>query len=130
MLREPVSVRSADPPPEILLVDDDATFCDTLRMLLDGEGFTVVTERTLVGATNYLSSAQPDLLITDIRLDDGNGWNVAKYANQQYPMLPIVVVTGFCASRDDAEAEYARVPVFLKPFDPEDLLAYIRVRHL
>ena len=41
-------------------------------------------------------------------------------------MLPIVVVTGFSRACDDADADYARVPVFLKPFDPEDLLAYIR----
>ena len=126
LLTQPVSVESAGSRPEILLVDDDATFCATLGALLVVEGFSVFTERTLAGATRYLTTSRPDVLITDLALDDDNGWDVAKYAQQRYPMLPIVVVTGFAGAFADVSADRARLPVFVKPFDPDDLLAYIR----
>jgi CheY-like chemotaxis protein len=125
-LAQPAGEPAADRKRQILLVDDDSGFADTLAALLHLEGFAVVTETTVAGAAAYLSDSSPDVLITDIRLKNGDGWALAKYAKRRDPTLKVIVVTGFSAACDEGDAEYWRLPVFLKPFDPDDLLAYIR----
>ena len=110
---------------EILLVDDDAGFVETFGLLLEQEGFAVTAECTYATAVQHLSSHAPDVLITDIRLGSGSGWELAKYAKRHQPALPVIVVTSWCDAFE-AEVEYFHTPVFLKPVEPNDLLAYLR----
>jgi len=110
---------------EVLLVDDDLGFVETFGALLEREGFAVIAECTYATAVQYLSSHTPDLLITDIRLGAASGWELAKYAKRHQPALPVIVVTAWCDAFE-AEVEYFHTPVFLKPFEPDDLLAYLR----
>ena len=110
---------------EVLLVDDDAGFVETLRALLEREGLAVIAKGTYATAVQYLSSHSPDVLITDIRLGSASGWDLAKYAKRLRPELPVIVVTAWC-SAFEAEVEYFDLPVFLKPFEPGDLLTYLR----
>jgi DNA-binding NtrC family response regulator len=112
---------------EVVLVDDDADFALMLGTLLSQEGYSVVTELTYSGAAQYLATHTPDILITDIRLgqEKENGWQLAKQARAQQPNLQVIVVTGL-ANHLDADAEYWRLPVFLKPFDPDHLFTYLR----
>jgi DNA-binding response OmpR family regulator len=110
---------------EVVLVDDDADFAQMLGALLSQEGYSVVTELTYSGAVQYLATHTPDILITDIRLGKENGWQLAKQARAHQPNLQVIVVTGL-ANHLDADAEYWRLPVFLKPFDPDHLFTYLR----
>ena len=110
--------------PQVLLVDDDVTFVQTCGALLRLHGYEVIAEFTLKAGLRYLSSHTPDVLITDLRLGDGDGWELAEYATRHQPKLPVVVVTG-TAYVLETEDRYGRIPVFLKPFDPEDLLRYL-----
>jgi CheY-like chemotaxis protein/ribosomal protein L37AE/L43A len=114
--------------PAVLLVDDDRGFADTLGLLLDYEGFAVTTTSTVAGAAEYMVAGKRDFLITDVRLQHGNGWALAKDARRADPALNVIVVTGFSADSCDGEEEYWGLPVFLKPFDPDDLVAYMRTR--
>ncbi len=109
---------------EVLLVDDDVTFVETFGALLRLHGYAVIAEFTLPAALRYLSSHTPDVLITDLRLEDGDGWRLADYATVHQPTLPVVVVTG-AAYVMETEEHYGRIPVFLKPFDPDALLRYL-----
>ncbi len=113
-------------PREIVLVDDDLGFVETFGALLRHEGYSVIPQFTLAGALKYLSTHSPDILITDVRLGAQNGWQLAKYAAQHRPDLRVIVVTAL-ADHLDAEVEYWRLPVFLKPFDPDDLLSHLRM---
>jgi DNA-binding NtrC family response regulator len=110
---------------EVVLVDDDLGFVETFGALLRHEGYSVATEFTLSGALRYLTNHTPDVLITDVRLGSQNGWQLAKYATQHHPELRVIVVTAL-ADHMDAEAEYWHLPVFLKPFDPDELLKHLR----
>jgi DNA-binding NtrC family response regulator len=110
--------------PEALLVDDDVTFVETFGALLRLHGYDVIAEFALQPALRYLSSHTPDVLITDLRLADGDGWALARYARVHQPKLPIVVVTG-TAYVMETEDCYGRIPVFLKPFDPDALLRHL-----
>ena len=81
------------PAREVVLVDDDLGFVETLGALLRYEGYSVVTEHTFSGALSYLTSHTPDVLITDIGLGSQNGWLLAKRAAQNQPNLQVIVVT-------------------------------------
>ncbi|MGH9370528.1 MAG: response regulator [Vicinamibacterales bacterium] len=115
------------PTREVVLVDDDPGFVETLGALLRFEGYSVVTELTFSAALQYLSRHKADVLITDVSLGakTGNGWQLAKYATRHQPGLRVIVVTAL-ADHLDADIEYWRLPVFLKPFDPDQLLEHLR----
>ena len=112
-----------------MLVDDDPGFVETFGALLRHEGYNVRIEQTVPGALQYLSRHEPDILITDVRLGGSqNGWQLAKYATERHPRLRVIVVTAL-ADHADAELEYWQLPVFLKPFDPDELLRHLRSTH-
>ena len=113
------------PARQVVLVDDDPGFVETLGALLRYEGYSVVTEHTFSGALSYLTNHKPDVLITDIGLGSQNGWQLAKRAAQHQPNLQVIVVTAL-ADHLDADLEYWRLPVFLKPFDPDQLISHLR----
>jgi DNA-binding response OmpR family regulator len=109
---------------EILLVDDDVAFVETMGALMRASGYVVIAEYSHAAAMKYLSTHTPDALITDLRLGDGEGWNLAEFARLHQPFLPIVIVTGWSYVVPSGEA-FEQVPVFLKPFDPNVLLDYL-----
>jgi DNA-binding NtrC family response regulator len=110
---------------QVLLVDDDAAFTSTFGALLAGEGFTVIVTATCDDAIRELRRRPPHVLITDLRVGDANGWDVARFAQRHRPDLPVIVVTGW---PEDAGDECARVcaPVFTKPFKPDELLHHVK----
>jgi DNA-binding NtrC family response regulator len=113
---------------EVLLVDDDPGFVETLTHLLRLEGYTVIAASTFDAAVQSLGASSPDVLITDIALGRSNGWGLVRYANHRHPGLHVIVITGD-ADLFNAKWEYFRTPVFLKPFDPDALFKYLR-RHV
>jgi CheY-like chemotaxis protein len=84
-----------------------------------------VAEATWFGAFRYLRHHLPDILITDVRIGGANGWELATYAKRRRPKMPVVIVTGSASGRDQEEDRWG-LPVFLKPFEPDDLLGYLR----
>ena len=120
--------RKGSSAPEALLIDDDPGFVETLAMLLQLEGYTVISKSTIEAAVQYLDASTPDVLITDIAVGQSNGWELVRYAKQRNPDLHVVVVTGD-ADLFAAKWEYFQTPVFLKPFDPVELFDHIR-QHL
>lgn len=110
---------------EVVLVDDDECFVETLGALLREEGYSVVAEPTVSGALDYLAGHTPDVLITDVRLGDQNGWALAKYVTAHQPDVRVIIVTGM-ADQSDGELEYWTLPLFLKPFDADQLIEHLR----
>jgi DNA-binding NarL/FixJ family response regulator len=83
----------------ILIVDDHAPFRSFARALLRAEGFDVVGEAgDAASAVEAVARLQPELVLLDVRLPDGDGFEVAgRIASQPQP--PVVVL---CSSRDAA----------------------------
>jgi CheY-like chemotaxis protein len=110
---------------EIVLVDDNYGFLTTLGAFLRREGYAVVAEDTWFSAVHYLRHHMPNILITDVRIGNANGWELAAYAKRRHPQMPVVMVTGFEGEQDHAANPWG-LPVFLKPFDADDLLGHVR----
>jgi len=62
--------------PHALVVDDDVDAAASLRALIAGEHFTVAMAHTLRDARRQISLQQPDILLLDLRLPDGNGMDL------------------------------------------------------
>ena len=83
---------------EILLVDDDRDIRDSLRIILENNGYTVRLASNGKEALEALKKALPGLMILDIMMStDTEGFDLA-YALKQEPEfenLPIIILTGF-----------------------------------
>jgi len=109
----------------VLLVEDDASVQETLRRWLAESGRAVVACRTFHEAKAYLTFNTPDLLITDIRLQEYNGLQLVVHMGGKRPDASCLVITGHDdpVLRKDAELLHARYLV--KPIKRSDFLAEI-----
>lgn len=62
--------------PHALVVDDDHDSAESLRALIAGERFTVAVAHNLRDARRQIALQQPDILLLDLRLPDGNGMDL------------------------------------------------------
>lgn len=79
----------------ILLVDDDRHILDSMAWWLSEKGFLVEKASDIATATARLQQQSFDLLISDIRLGHGDGFELLSYARQNSPQTTVILVTGF-----------------------------------
>ena len=106
----------------IFLVENHQDTLKYLKMYLEALGHSVRTARTMKAALEAIPSEQCDVLISDIGLPDGSGWDLLKQARFAQPVYA-VAISGFGAAHDferSRDAGFRRHLV--KPFVPEDLL--------
>ncbi|MDE7131044.1 MAG: response regulator transcription factor [Lachnospiraceae bacterium] len=80
---------------KILLLEDDIGLIDGLEYSLQKNGFDIETVRTVSDALNSAidQSSHYDLLILDITLPDGTGFEVCEKVRQQNKQIPIIFLT-------------------------------------
>ena len=110
----------------ILVVDDD----ETIRMLLSRffEMQNYVAETAADGETALqLVRSQPfDVIFVDFQMPGITGLEFTTQVRQQYPNLPIALITGVAHRLTDADLEQAGVTkLFTKPFDLDDLSEWL-----
>jgi two-component system response regulator FixJ len=80
--------------PIIFVVDDDEAVRDSLRILLEVEGYRV---ETFASATDFLETcdlARPGCLLADVRMPDMSGLDLQEVLNQRRAGLPVIIMTG------------------------------------
>jgi CheY-like chemotaxis protein len=111
----------------VLVVDDDPFVGATACRILERYGMRTVLVPTVREALAELS--QPaDAMVVDIRLPDGNGWELIDKvrASATHAHMPMVVMTGLLDSADVLNRAYDLKCEYLgKPFAPEALIAKI-----
>jgi two-component system chemotaxis response regulator CheY len=110
----------------ILIVDDDESIRQIVRMCLTDEGYEVFEAPNGQAALNRLAAAQPDLILLDLRMPVMDGWEFARqYGRLPGPHAPIVAfVAALNADTESADLEPAGI--IAKPFDLDDLLETVR----
>jgi two-component system response regulator GlrR len=112
--------------PRLLLVDDDADLLRLLSMRLDASGYRVSTADGLQAARTRLGVERFDLVLSDVRLPDGDGLALFEDIRRQHPALPVILLTAHGTIPDAVEATSRGVAGYLtKPFDSHTLLARI-----
>ncbi|NOQ93279.1 MAG: response regulator [Methylophaga sp.] len=76
-----------------LIIDDEPDILELLTMTLSGMSIDCVTAENLEQAKQALKQHHFDLCLTDMRLPDGNGLDFVKILQQEYPDLPVAVIT-------------------------------------
>ncbi len=79
----------------ILVVDDDIHILELLSRQLKGLDYHVYKAISVKEALYILKDSVIDLLITDIQMPEVDGLQLLKYANEHYPLMPKLVVTGY-----------------------------------
>jgi DNA-binding response OmpR family regulator len=110
---------------DVLVVEDEPDLVATYERLLHRHGYRVVSTGSRAVGLAAIRSRRPLLLITDLRLPDGDGLDVVRAARALPTPTPVIVVTGFGASR--AAAMAAGATAFLtKPFSTETFSKLVR----
>jgi len=116
--------RQADPP--ILIVEDKDSLRTMLRHALAAQGHTVVEARDQREAEAALAASHPAVVLSDLRLTEGDGFGVLRAAKELDPALPVIVMTAFGSIQDAVAAMKEGALDFLaKPVDPDHLLLMV-----
>ena len=78
---------------KILLLEDDVSLIDGLVYSLERNGFSLDVVRTVKDAENYLSKHEYDLLLLDVTLPDGTGFEVCEQVRKIGNEVPIIFLT-------------------------------------
>ena len=113
----------------ILVVEDQEDNRTILRDLLTHAGFTVLEAVTGEEGVRAAEAHRPDLILMDIQLPVVDGYEATRRikARPELRAIPIVAVTSYALSGDEAEARAAGCDGYVtKPFSPRVILAKIR----
>jgi len=117
---------------KILAVDDDPDIRDALTMILESQGYKVITAQDGIEALANLKAEKPDLMILDLLMPKMDGWAVCKELQDprwaKYRDIPILILTSV---REEASRRRYELETGLeldvddyveKPFSPDILL--------
>jgi two-component system cell cycle response regulator DivK len=113
----------------VLAVDDQEDNRRILRDLLTSVGYEVIEAVTGEEAVTLAESQRPDLILMDIQLPGIDGYEATRRikSNPTLRAIPLIVVTSYALSGDDAKAMAAGADAYVsKPFSPRALLAKVR----
>jgi CheY-like chemotaxis protein len=107
----------------LLLVEDDADIRMSLRLLLECEGFAVLTAADGSDALEQLARHQVDLIVTDLMMPQLDGLDLIRRVNStpELAHLPIVVMTAYDDRFMKAAKTAGAQAVLRKPDDLEQL---------
>ena len=110
----------------VLVVDDEADFLATYERLLRRQGYDVIVATTRVAGIAAVAREHPHLVISDLRLPDGDGLDVVRAARGAIDPPSVIVVTGYPSDETRRAALAAGATAFLaKPFAAAGLLAAV-----
>ncbi|HTV01621.1 MAG TPA: sigma-54 dependent transcriptional regulator [Luteitalea sp.] len=109
-------------PRPLLLVDDEGAFRAGVAEWLSGQGFEVTQASTVAEALERLEGFAYDVVLTDLRLPDGDGTLILEAARARYPDIVVIVVTGHGSIRAAVDAIRQGAADFVtKPFQLAEL---------
>jgi len=118
------------PAPRVLVVDDEASMRDMLRIVLRRDGYEVLMADGARAAAAILEREAVDLLLSDIRMPDGSGVDVLRAAKHANADVVAFMMTAFASTETAVEAmRLGAVDYFTKPFNVDELRLKIR-QHL
>ncbi|MEM7082351.1 MAG: sigma 54-interacting transcriptional regulator [Pseudomonadota bacterium] len=113
-------------PPRILLVDDDPGLLRLLSIRLLAEGYEVEGVDNGKAALDATASFRPDVVLTDLQMEQVNGIELLQSIQRDWPGLPVVMMTAHGTIPDAVTATQSGAFGFItKPIDKNELLDLI-----
>ena len=111
---------------QILVIDDERSMRDFLKILLTKEGHQVVTTANGEKGLEYLQDNRCDLVITDIRMPGMSGLELLEAVKEETPDLPVIMITAFASPNDAVQAmKYGAFDYISKPFNVDEIKSVI-----
>jgi len=113
--------------PSVLVVDDEPFVRDSIAEVLRADGWKTHAAAGAREAVAFLESQGVDVIVTDLRMPEGDAFLLLDHARKGAVEIPIVVITGVGTVAEAVRAMKAGAFDFLqKPVDPEELLLLAR----
>jgi DNA-binding NtrC family response regulator len=110
----------------LLLVDDDRQVLDSMADWLREQGYEVSESTGCQDALRQIESRTFDLVLADVRLQDGDGFEILDYCRERYPGLTVILLTGYGTIETGVDALRAGAfDLLTKPLIDEELLVSI-----
>ena len=112
---------------KVLVFDDSQDMAESVGLMLARAGFNCTVGRDAAKATNLIAETSPELVITGLRMAGVNGMDLLDLVKQEYPSLPVIIVTGYATVDAAVEAMKKGAADFVsKPFHGDELIVKIK----
>ncbi len=113
---------------KVLIADDSETECLNLKRILESAGYHVTAAHSGNKAKTLAETVQPDLILLDIIMEDGDGYHACRAIrrNPATQSIPVVMVSSKSNPVDKKWAEKLGANAYVvKPYSDEDILGQI-----
>ena len=113
---------------KILVIDDELTMTTLLDFFLSDK-YEVKTANSGKEAVNWLENNLPDLIISDIQMDNMDGFSLLKHIRLGgfTKHIPIIMLSGKSESKERVKSYQLGAQDYLtKPFNPEELIELVK----
>ena len=112
--------------PLLLLIDDEQSLVETLTVLLNGEGYDVVSELTGAAGVKAFKELTPDIVLSDVRMPKMSGIEVLEEIRRTNPNAAVVLMTAQASLQSAIQAVNLGATHYIqKPFENDELLAIL-----
>jgi two-component system response regulator PilR (NtrC family) len=106
----------------ILVVDDEQSMLDFLRLLLESAGYEVSVAGSMTAAEQCFRKGGIDLVLSDIIMPDGNGLELLKTIKELDARVAVIMMTAYASTKTAIEAmKLGAYDYVSKPFDVDEL---------
>lgn len=106
----------------LLLVDDDRHLLESMAAWLREQGYNVFTADSCRQAREQINANSLDLVLADVRLNDGDGFEILAWCRKNHPQLTVMLITGYGTVETGIEALRAGAfDLLTKPLIDEEL---------
>lgn len=112
-------------PYRILIVDDEPTLRTVGKSLLEAQGYEVLCAEDGFEGLVALKRSLPDMIISDLRMPNMNGFEFLSVVRRRFPMIPVIVISGEFTGLSVPESVLADAFFPKNGYKPEDLFARI-----
>ena len=110
--------------PSLLLVDDDATFCQVLCRALEKRGYLVTVAHSVEQATPLAQANPPEYAVVDLKMGGASGLTLVQTLHELDALTRIVVLTGYASIATAVEAIKLGATQYLpKPANADEIVA-------
>ena len=116
-------------PKKIMIIDDDEVFLKELEEMIKLSGYETATANSAVGAFDIIIKEKPDLILTDLKMEGINGFQLSLLFkhHEQIRNIPIIIMTGYLDEENSLwlKNNFGTERFIRKPFKPLDVIARI-----
>jgi two-component system response regulator PilR (NtrC family) len=111
----------------VLVVDDEQSMRELLAIMLRKDGFDVVAAESRTQAAAVLARSPVDLIVTDVKLPDGDGIEILRHVKAAAPDTVVIVMTAYGSTETAVAAlKLGAYDYLIKPFDVDELKIVVR----